>query len=165
MTDTYTHIADRSSAGVGNEGSVKGTSAKQLVALIVFALSLASLTVGVAASPASAGTAGTAGTAEVARVAAYADCPSSYVCWFRGRGGTGQKWQFRDRNLDITRYGVYAQSGYNHGSEGFRACGFNLTRHRVLNFSAVPGETKSFTARTIASNAWTRGFCSDYPPS
>jgi hypothetical protein len=96
--------------------------------------------------------------------AAYSQCPDGWLCFFNGNYGAngdhGVPWFFYFPSNNIQDQGVAARSGYNHNSS-FRACGYSATNRVNLNFSAAPGEKKTFSLRIESSWQYASGLCSD----
>lgn len=86
--------------------------------------------------------------------AAYSSCPSGYNCFFNDLNGSGYRWQFAGDNTDLMWKNIFSMSGYNNGTSGMRACGYQNVNYAGLNYSREKGDTQSFSMRPIRSMRW-----------
>lgn len=89
----------------------------------------------------------------------WSDCSYAYNCFFPDTEGHGQKWQFQEKNLDLTRFNIYTRSGYNM-RVGTRACGYSgVNFSGQANYGRPYNDKENYSGRVIRSNRFVTGTC------
>ena len=90
-------------------------------------------------------------------------CRTGYACFWQVNGYWGGNFAGTTAQLDPA---FPAKKGYSHGTTGLRACGFRNVSWDNLEFSLLPGETKTWNPdqpninTVVSSSKWVDGFCS-----